>query len=319
MRWKNCPGSSDGHHRPAARARRLRQRMAAAEPISLLEFLYPVLQGYDSVAVRAEWGSGAPTRRSTCTWGVRCSPPTGSHRRSCGPCRCSTGWTGPARCRSPRQPDRDHDPREMYGKTLSIPDELIDSWYGLLLGTKAPADVGPRDAKRALARGLIERFHGARRARRPRPSSTGSSSTARCPNRSKRSSFSANGESCICPRWWPSCSGGRDRKHGASSQQGGVKLDGEPMAADPLDVPAASLDGRVMQLGKRQFRRIKISPAKPLSAGRPLLHCCTRLGEASPAGNSGPCSGPPGALNSIAARRKNALSAGTARRREGKR
>jgi tyrosyl-tRNA synthetase len=41
--------------------------------------------------------------------------------------------------------------------------------------------------------------------------------------------------------------------------QGGVKLDGAPLAADPLDVPAADLDGRVLQLGKRQFRRVKIS------------------------------------------------------------
>ena len=43
--------------------------------------------------------------------------------------------------------------------------------------------------------------------------------------------------------------------------QGGVKLDGETVAAEPLDVPAQSLDGRVMQLGKRQFRRIRIAAA----------------------------------------------------------
>ena len=33
-----------------------------------------------------------------------------------------------------------------------------------------------------------------------------------------------------------------------------MKLDGEPLPAEPLDVPAAALDGRVLQLGKRQFR-----------------------------------------------------------------
>ena len=41
--------------------------------------------------------------------------------------------------------------------------------------------------------------------------------------------------------------------------QGGVKLDGEALPADPLDVPAESLDGRVLQMGKRQYRRVRIS------------------------------------------------------------
>ena len=39
---------------------------AAGEPISLLELLYPVLQGYDSVAIGPTWSSAAPTRPSTC-------------------------------------------------------------------------------------------------------------------------------------------------------------------------------------------------------------------------------------------------------------
>ena len=38
--------------------------------------------------------------------------------------------------------------------------------------------------------------------------------------------------------------------------QGGVKLEGEPLAADVLDLPRAELDGRVLQLGKRHFRRL---------------------------------------------------------------
>ncbi len=40
--------------------------------------------------------------------------------------------------------------------------------------------------------------------------------------------------------------------------QGGVRLDGEPVAADALDVPADQLDGRVLQLGRRQFRRLRL-------------------------------------------------------------
>jgi tyrosyl-tRNA synthetase len=38
-----------------------------------------------------------------------------------------------------------------------------------------------------------------------------------------------------------------------------VKLDGEAVPAEPLDVPAASLDGRVLQLGKRKFARLRVA------------------------------------------------------------
>jgi tyrosyl-tRNA synthetase len=49
----------------------------------------------------------------------------------------------------------------MYGKTLSIPDESLEPWYRLLLGSEPPAGVAPRDVKRALARARVDRFHGA--------------------------------------------------------------------------------------------------------------------------------------------------------------
>ncbi len=40
--------------------------------------------------------------------------------------------------------------------------------------------------------------------------------------------------------------------------QGGVKLEGAALPAEPLDLPASELDGRVLQLGKRQFRRVRV-------------------------------------------------------------
>ena len=51
-------------------------------------------------------------------------------------------------------------PDEMYGKTLSLPDAALGQWYDLLLGAEPPEGVSPRDAKHALARALVERFHG---------------------------------------------------------------------------------------------------------------------------------------------------------------
>jgi tyrosyl-tRNA synthetase len=42
--------------------------------------------------------------------------------------------------------------------------------------------------------------------------------------------------------------------------QGGVKLDGEPVGAGVLDLPAEAVDGKVLQLGKRRFARVRVTP-----------------------------------------------------------
>ena len=142
------------------------KRMAAAEPISLLEFLYPVLQGYDSVAVRADVELGGTDQTFNLHMGRALQSSYGQPSQIVLTLPLLNGLDGTRKMSKSfgNQIGITDPPGEMYGKTLSIPDELIDSWYGLLLGTEAPADVGPRDAKRALARGLIERFHGAAEA-----------------------------------------------------------------------------------------------------------------------------------------------------------
>ena len=92
-------------------------------------------------------------------------------------------------------------PEEMYGKTLRIPDALLESWYGLLLGEALPDGVGPRDAKRALARALVARFHGAEAAAAAaEAASTASSSTHELPEDIEEFVLAANGDRCTCPR-----------------------------------------------------------------------------------------------------------------------
>jgi len=152
----------------------------------------------------------------------------------------------------------------MYGKTLSIPDSSLELWYSLLLGRSIPDDVGPRDAKRSLARALVERFHsadaavGAERAfdaihvRHEVPddiaevewncssSSDGPTSTVHVPALLQRAFGISTSEA---------------RRVLA---QGGVRVDGEQLRAGSLDVPVSEVDGRVLQLGKRRFARVRV-------------------------------------------------------------
>src|SRR3954451_5595615 len=122
--------------------------------------LYPVLPGYDSVAVRSdvELGGTDQTFNLNVGRGLQTSygqPPqivftmpllngTDGDRKMSKSYGNHIGITEP--------------PADMYGKTLRIPDEQLASWYDLLIGSPPPADAGPRDAKRALARSLVSRF-----------------------------------------------------------------------------------------------------------------------------------------------------------------
>src|SRR3954447_17035079 len=138
------------------------KRMAAAEPISLLEFLYPVLQGYDSVAVRADVEMGGTDQTFNLHMGRALQTTHGQPPQVVLTMPLLAGLDGVRKMSKSfgNQIGITDPPGEMYGKTLRIPDELIPSWYELLLGVEAPAELGPRDAKRALARALVARFWG---------------------------------------------------------------------------------------------------------------------------------------------------------------
>jgi tyrosyl-tRNA synthetase len=150
-------------------------------------------------------------------------------------------------------------PGEMYGKTLRIADEQLGEWYRLLLGEQVPEGMAPRDAKRALARRLVERFHGAQAAAEAEANFDRVFVARGLPEEIEEAVLSPNGGTVHLPQAIVELFGGSRSEARRKLAQGGVKLDGETVPAEPLDVPAESLDGRVIQLGKRQFRRIRVA------------------------------------------------------------
>ena len=139
------------------------KRWAASEPISMLELLYPVLQGYDSVAVRADVELGGTDQTFNLLMGRAIQAAYGRPQQSILTVPLLAGTDGVQKMSKSlgNQIGITEPPGDMYGKTLSIPDASLEPWYDLLLGEPVPADAGPRDAKRALARALVTRFHGA--------------------------------------------------------------------------------------------------------------------------------------------------------------
>jgi tyrosyl-tRNA synthetase len=149
-------------------------------------------------------------------------------------------------------------PGEMYGKTLSIPDEQIAPWFSLLLGGEPPAGLGPRDAKHALARALVTRFHSEDAAAAAAAGFERVIVQGEEPEEIEDAEVVAADGVVHLPAAIASAFGRSRSEARRLLVQGGVKLDGEPLAGDVLDLPGEALDGRVMKLGKRHFRRLRV-------------------------------------------------------------
>jgi tyrosyl-tRNA synthetase len=235
------------------------KRMAASEPISLLEMLYPVLQGYDSVAIDADVELGGTDQTFNLFMGRALQTSYGQPPQVVLTVPLLNGTDGE---RKMSKSYGNHigitePPADMYGKTLSIPDAQLSSWYDLLIGSPPPAELGPRDAKRALARALVARFWGEHEAVAAEAGFDRIHIAHDIPEDVAEFSFSANGGTVHLPELIVGAFGGSRSEARRMLAQGGVKLDGEPVPAEPLDVPAATLDGRVLQVGKRRFARLK--------------------------------------------------------------
>jgi tyrosyl-tRNA synthetase len=232
------------------------KRMAAAEPISLLELLYPVLQGYDSVAVHSDIELGGTDQTFNLLMGRAIQSAYGQRPQLVLTMPLLVGTDGAAKMSKSvgNYIGVTDPPGEMYGKTLSLPDSALEQWYSLLLGQPVPAGLSPRDAKHALARALVARFHGEAAAEAAAQEFSRVFVDRALPSDIPVAVIDA-GALVHLPELLTDLFGGSRSEARRKIAQGGVRLDGEPVTA--LDLPAGELDGRVLQVGKRQFRRLQ--------------------------------------------------------------
>jgi tyrosyl-tRNA synthetase len=148
-------------------------------------------------------------------------------------------------------------PDEMYGKTLSIPDESLAPWYELVLGAELPIDVSARDAKRELARRIVARFHGPAAAEAAEEAFDRQFVRHELPEDVPELEWRRVDGTVHLPALLAQAFAISTSEARRSIAQGGVKLDGEPLG-DGLDVAEEFVDGRVLQLGKRRFVRVRL-------------------------------------------------------------
>jgi tyrosyl-tRNA synthetase len=233
------------------------KRYAASEPISVLELLYPLMQGYDSVAVRADVELGGTDQTFNLLLGrdvqraygqpqqvvltVPLLPGTDGVEKMSKSLGNHIGVTDP--------------PEEMYGRTLSVPDEALGAWYDLLLGRAPAAGRTARRAKRAQARPLVERFHGPEAAAAAEEDFDRKFVRHELPQDVADHAFGPAAGPVHLPGLLADAFGVTRSEARRQLSQGGVRLDGEPVTE--IDVAPEALEGRVLQLGKRRFARLR--------------------------------------------------------------
>jgi tyrosyl-tRNA synthetase len=232
------------------------KRLGAGQPIAALELLYPLLQGYDSVAVEADVELGGTDQKFNLLFGRDVQVAYGQAPQSILTMPILVGTDGVKKMSKSlgNYIGVTDPPEEMFGKLMSIPDEAMAEYYRLLLGADPPASP-PNQAKRELARRLVDRFHGAGAGEAAEQHFHRVFVDRRVPDEVEEFEIGEAGAVQL-----PALIGaGFDVSSSEARRlikQGGVKLEGETVAPDILELPRDQLVGKVLQVGKRRFLKL---------------------------------------------------------------
>ncbi len=241
-------------------------RYEGGTPISVMEFLYPLLQGYDSVAVQADIELGGSDQLWNLMMGRTVQERYGQEPQVALTMPLLVGTDGVNKMSQSlgNYIGVDDPAEEMFGKTMSIPDEVMGEWYRLAADLD-PEEVSriesgleqgsihPNAAKRGLARAIVGLYWSEEQAEQAEATFDQVFRHGEAPNDIREHQLPAND-----PIHMPSLlrdvfgiSGAEARRMIA---QGAVRVDGEAMA-DP-EVPRSDLVGKVLNVGKRRFARL---------------------------------------------------------------
>ncbi|NER77983.1 MAG: tyrosine--tRNA ligase [Leptolyngbya sp. SIO1D8] len=237
------------------------ERYEKGTPVFLHEFLYPLMQGYDSVALEADIELGGTDQKFNIAVGRDLQRHFGL-RPQFGmllPLLIGTDGTQKMSKSLGNYVGLQEDPLTMYSKLEKTPDALIEQYFELL--TRLPLDnlpTEPRDRQKRLALEVTRQFHGEVAAQQAQQDAVnlvqGSGNAESVPEFSLQAvNFPAKAFYLLGAT--PLCASSSDARR--QIQGGAVKLEGDRIADPNLTFEAAAeLYGKVMQVGKKKFVRL---------------------------------------------------------------
>jgi len=244
------------------------KRWESKEPISMLELLYPLLQGYDSVAIDADVELGGTDQKFNLLLARDIQRHYGRPQQAVMTMPILVGTDGTRKMSKSlgNQIGVTDEPGEMFGKTMAIPDEAMADYYRLLVDGRTPGaeplDVGAlegssaRDAKRRLAREIVTWLHSEEAALAAERQFDRVFAEKELPEQIEEAELSGEGTvhvpALIADEFGISRSEAR-----RLLEQGGVWLGERQLGAEDQDLDVAAADGQVLRVGRRRFRRLR--------------------------------------------------------------
>lgn len=246
------------------------KRYTGQQPIAIHEFLYPLIQGYDSVAMKADVELGGTDQKFNLLMGRELQREWGQTPQCVLTMPLLEGLDGVNKMSKSlgNYIGISETPDEIFGKVMSISDELMLRYYELL-SDKSIAEieqlkvaltdgtVHPMAAKKVLGRELVDRFHGAGQGQQAEDNFVKRFKENEVPDEMPQISYNTADCPVLLARALTEAgltkSNGEARR---SIDQGGVKLNSEKVSNVNLELTAAG--EYIVQIGKRRFVRIVI-------------------------------------------------------------
>ena len=245
------------------------KRFTSNKSIAIHEFLYPLVQGYDSVALEVDVECGGTDQKFNLLVGRELQRDYGQEPQVVITVPILEGLDGVKKMS--KSLDNyiaiDENPDDMFGKIMSISDELMWRWFELLsfipeeeiAKLKAEMDSGknPRDIKFVLAEELVDRFHNEGDGEKCKDTFLKRFQKGQIPDDIESIQVDIEGDSILLVNLL------KDTKMIASVsegnrliKQGGIKIDSEKVEDQKLEVNKGSEN--IYQVGKRKFLKIKV-------------------------------------------------------------
>jgi tyrosyl-tRNA synthetase len=236
-------------------------RFKGGSPISVLELLYPLMQGYDSVAIESDVEIGGTDQTFNILLGRDIQRHYGMPEQAVMTMPILVGIDGAEKMSKTKGNEIaiEASADEMFGRTMRLPDQAMASWFELLAIAPPPEGSGPRDQKVALAKAIVERFHDAGAAERAEAQFVSQFVDHELPDEIDSVAFDGNDGSVHLPMVLADAFGISRSEARRLVEQGGVKLDGNVVDSSELDISAERLSGSVVQIGRRRFKRFELN------------------------------------------------------------
>jgi len=242
------------------------KRFGEGSPISIREFVYCLMQGWDSVEVRADVELGGTDQTFNLGVGRRLMEQQGLEPQVSVISPLVEGTDGSAKMSKSLDNSigLEDSTKDMFGKAMRIPDALLPKYLRLLTDLEEPAieallapGVNPRDAKLSLGEALVARYHGAEAGRREREEFLHVFSEKRLPVDIPTVTLAAGTVSIldlVVSCGFAASKGEARRLVG----QGGVAVDDVVVKDVAAQVPVKA--GAILRVGSRRFARLAVAP-----------------------------------------------------------